>query len=226
GTMRDRGGRVTGRWDRDRDRNRNTPATPPRNTPATPPRTKPKVKEEEVPKVEPTVIDDEEYANFKGGKFVPDDKLYETSLAPTQGRIETLEVDETVEQDLNVKTEKYSQGELMDTTVTDVVTLAGNEFTAATKNPVAILAAQAMEVALKSTETVKTIETQYRGVVYKVKSAPAVRFSNGDTYIKGEPVDTGRKVTHLKRVDKFYSEVNVREFKSSNPSSLGPILRK
>lgn len=170
------------------------------------------------------IISDQEYADFKGGKFVADGKEGNSSSYVVNGSVETLEVDEAVEQDLNVETEKYSQGELMDTEITDMVTTFANELVGLTNYPPAIITAQAMEGAIKSTETVKLVDIQYNSVTYKVMSAPAIKFSNGDVYIKHAPIDTGRRVVHMKVVGKYHREVNVREV--NQPQPLNVILRK
>ncbi|ENM5847923.1 RHS repeat-associated core domain-containing protein, partial [Vibrio mimicus] len=155
------------------------------------------------------IMTDEELADYKTGRFVPDDN---SSSYPVQGYRVTVQMEKTISQSLHVVVERLYLGELQDTTITDAVTSIANALAEASGNKSAQSIAQGMEVAIKSTETVSLVKKSYVEVSYKYMAARAVMFNNGDIIDKSNLEDTGIRAFHMLEIDRSYSEVNIRDY--------------
>ncbi|EEO03195.1 RHS repeat domain-containing protein [Vibrio cholerae] len=155
------------------------------------------------------IMTDEELADYKTGRFVPDDN---SSSYPVQGYRVTVQMEKTISQSLHVVVERLYLGELQDTTITDAVTSIANALAEASGNKSAQSIAQGMEVAIKSTETVSLVKKSYVEVSYKYMAARAVMFNNGDIIDKSNLEDTGIRAFHMLEIDRSYLEVNIRDY--------------
>ncbi|MDW6091669.1 RHS repeat-associated core domain-containing protein [Vibrio rhizosphaerae] len=176
---------------------------------------------------EARVIGDDEFADFSGGKFVPD-PVQPEGVAGTYGKYQTVTQDDTVAQDLKTDLEKDMANPDLAPEMTDATFNTLNAVTA--KAPIAGALVQGAEVLTKYSEQVKVKSIKKVGVTYSVNEQKAVQFSDGFVHLSGSITKTEMKVKHYKTVDIETKKMNIRDYNSFksgdiNQQGIGNQLR-
>ncbi|OLQ71712.1 hypothetical protein BIT28_23910 [Photobacterium proteolyticum] len=166
-------------------------------------------------------VDDVGYQQYRGGKFVADDEQefegyvnrngkYRPGII--DGRVETIELAEDVEQSLNVTTEVQANQPRHNTEFTDSVSEVAQGIATVTLGAIGQLTVNGTVTVIKANQTVKVDVVTTITRTYDVYSQKAKHFSStNETHITGERVKTGRRVSYTTEIDREEETRNVRD---------------